>query len=191
MGDTESGHCQGACCSQWFFYVPLGLQVSETAPPSYVVMQATRDTQSPMLKGEKEISTGLSRAHRGLNLGPPNDRRTHYHLRYCNPPLTLYMWCSVRRDLLNFSVPQGSVLGLILFSLYVSPVTRISRQHGLLAYFLTDDSQLYVTFRPLVRGDETDIAGRAEACVGNIRWWMLAQLMKLNATKTEYFILCP
>ena len=23
VGDTESGHCQGACCSQWFFYVPL------------------------------------------------------------------------------------------------------------------------------------------------------------------------
>ena len=44
--DTESGHCQGACRSQWFFYVPL--QVSETAPPFYVVMRATRDTQSPM-----------------------------------------------------------------------------------------------------------------------------------------------
>ena len=44
MGDTESGHCQGACHSQWFFYVPL--QVSETAPPFYVVMRAMRDTVS-------------------------------------------------------------------------------------------------------------------------------------------------
>ena len=51
VGDTESGHCQGACRSQWFFYVPL--QVSETALPFYVVMRATRDTQSPMLKGGK------------------------------------------------------------------------------------------------------------------------------------------
>ena len=31
MGDAERGHCQGACRSQWFFYVPF--QVSETAPP--------------------------------------------------------------------------------------------------------------------------------------------------------------
>ena len=31
MGYTESGHCQKACRSQWFFCVPL--QDSETAPP--------------------------------------------------------------------------------------------------------------------------------------------------------------
>ena len=32
-GDTEGGHCQGACRPQWFFYVPL--KVSETALPLY------------------------------------------------------------------------------------------------------------------------------------------------------------
>ena len=50
MGDTESGHCQGACRS---VVLLRPTQVSETAPPFYVVMRAMRDTQSPMLKGEK------------------------------------------------------------------------------------------------------------------------------------------
>ena len=36
------------------------------------------------------------RAHRGLNPGPPRDRRTHYHLRYCNPPM-----CAVSELLLS------------------------------------------------------------------------------------------
>ena len=86
MGDTESGHCQGACHSQWFFYVPL--QVSETASPfTYMAMRAMRDAQSPMLKGEKHISAGLSCAHRGLNPVPLRDRRARYHLRYCTPPI--------------------------------------------------------------------------------------------------------
>ena len=58
-GNTEGGHCQGACRPQWFFYVPL--QVSETAPPFYVVMRATRDTQSPMLKSENFFSESLPR----------------------------------------------------------------------------------------------------------------------------------
>ena len=42
-----------------------------------------------------------------------------------------------------------------------------------------------------MRGDETDIAGRVEACEGDTRLWMLANLIKLNVTKTEYFILYP
>ena len=31
VGDIKIGHCQGACHSRWFFYVPL--QVSQTALP--------------------------------------------------------------------------------------------------------------------------------------------------------------
>ena len=51
--------------------------------------------------------------------------------------------------------------------------------------------QLYVTFRPLVPGDETDTAGRVEACGRDIRLWMLANLMKLNATKANTLYCVP
>ena len=76
VGDTESGHCQGACRSQWFFYVPL--QVSETAPPFYVVMRATKRYTISSVEGREINLHMLIRAHRGLNPGPPRDRRTRY-----------------------------------------------------------------------------------------------------------------
>ena len=50
------------------------------------------------------------------------------------------------RRVLQFGVPQGSVLGPLLFSLYTSPLSNIASKRELSFRFYADDRQLYVTF---------------------------------------------
>ena len=91
--------------------------------------------------------------------------------------------------MLKCGVPQGSVLGPILYTLFTSPVGDISRSHNISYRGFADDTKNYHSFTPSKAGDEEKCKREIEVCIIDIHTWMRTNLLKLNDEKTEFLII--
>jgi hypothetical protein len=86
---------------------------------------------------------------------------------------------------LSYGVPQGSILGPLLFILYVSPLSDLIAAHGQVSQGYADDRQLYRAFHLKER---QQAFSNLECCVQDVRVWMRLNWLKLNDGKTELMV---
>ena len=89
---------------------------------------------------------------------------------------------------LLFGVPQGSVLGPVLFVLYTTPLSDLISTHPVSHQLFADDTQLQKSGTP---ADAQTIISELQACTTDIKSWMNDNQLKLNDEKTEALLFSP
>ena len=83
-------------------------------------------------------------------------------------------------------MPQGTVLGPLLFNAYIAPLTTLLQKHNIRHHLYADDTQLYITFPPT---DHTQALARMEACVQDAKAWLCDNGLVMNNNKSQAIVI--
>ena len=87
--------------------------------------------------------------------------------------------------MLDCGVPQGSVLGPLLFTLYKTPLSHLLSDASLQFHTFDDDTQLYISF---FSSDSRLSLENLSLTLDRVYSWFCANLLAINPSKTEYLL---
>ena len=84
---------------------------------------------------------------------------------------------------LQYGVPQGSVLGPVLLTVYTGKLAFLLEAHGVSYHVFADDTQLYI------RVDIDEAKHRLSSLLSDLKIWMARKKLKLNDGITEIIVI--
>lgn len=73
--------------------------------------------------------------------------------------------------------------------MYASRLFRSVKSHLPNVHGYADDTQLYLSFQPGLSMSQDNAVQAIEACISDVRSWMINHHLKLNDGKTEFIII--
>ena len=85
----------------------------------------------------------------------------------------------------HLGVLQGSVLGSLLFTMYIKPLSAIIDSHSITHHSFADDLQLWISALP---DKISELLHSMQSCISDVKALATVNMLKLNDSKTELML---